>query len=1003
MDESLNALASLLDVVSEKPYDVASHAQYIRLADSTEGMEAEAIAARELMSNFLLCGDEVWSTLIDAKQAALESTSSSDLKELIDLYARAEKDYLSIPLLQKHLEFVIEKHARFVSGEEQRPEDLEDLLSTDWTREEIDRIVTKAIGHLTQSHKLWDLQRDWEMTQLEATPAADRAPLVERIQLLHLTRLRQPHSTLEETAQSYSTFTTNYQPAGEYESLLISASKIRSQGAKAYERRETSERNLERSGFTLVSYAQYIAMERHLKYPDLFVLRGLYERAISEAARRRFDGESGSEEALRTFWMNYLDTLRGHEAADETMEFEVLSRAIKSVPGSGEVWSRYIRYLERVTDSQDAPAEHIYAKALETNMIQNDVEQIVPLVLARAGYERRRIEAGAADPDAFAVLIACLQNGIELVRAASPSGDSRYRLEKNLAEIYLRLADLPEEGAGVWLTTTKHYKTSYLAWTSYIDTLTKQDKHDQVRAIYKDLHMKNLDWPEAIWDSWLNFEHLYGTVQDIDHCLERIERAQYSANKRRAKEAEKAAYQAAQVAAEQQALAPQPVQVDADTAMEIDALIETVDTSRKRKAEDDSTESSDVHKKPKTSAPPPPLKRDREHCTVFVSDLPDTATEEDITNLFKDCGSIREVKVTKLPDSVALVATVEFSEKDSVPAALTKDKKRLHDQEIAVHLAWQSTLYITNFPAQSNDASIRELFIQYGTIFDYTSPTAAQQALQLHGRELEPGLPLNVYISNPERKKERSDQDANEKEVYVAGLSKFTTKEDLMKIFSTYGQVKDIRMATFDDGNSRGFAFVEYHDEAHAQAALAANNYELKKRRIAVTLANAKVRSREKGPESGFGKRTDERNRSLRVKNLPDGTQEGLLQQFFENIAPVARVEVFQQRKEAVVTLQNIADVGKLMLRSEPLTYECNALQLSEEASEKMAPAPTPKAAGGLFVPRRAAVSRPRAGLGHSRAPKAAPATTQASSTASSASARPANAKGQDDFRKMLG
>ncbi|KAJ8475200.1 hypothetical protein ONZ45_g15694 [Pleurotus djamor] len=195
------------------------------------------------------------------------------------------------------------------------------------------------------------------MTQLEATPTADRAPLVERIQLLHLTRLRQPHSTLEETAQSYSTFTTNYQPAGEYESLLISASKIRSQGAKAYERRETSERNLERSGFTLVSYAQYIAMERHLKYPDLFVLRGLYERAIAEAARRRFDGEAGSEEALRTFWMNYLDTLRGHEAADETMEFEVLSRAIKSVPGSGEVWSRYIRYLERVTDSQDAPAE----------------------------------------------------------------------------------------------------------------------------------------------------------------------------------------------------------------------------------------------------------------------------------------------------------------------------------------------------------------------------------------------------------------------------------------------------------------------------------------------------------------------------------------------------------------------------------------------------------------------------------------------------------------------
>jgi hypothetical protein len=44
---------------------------------------------------------------------------------------------------------------------------------------------------------------------------------------------------------------------------------------------------------------------------------------------------------------------------------------------------------------------------------------------------------------------------------------------------------------------------------------------------------------------------------------------------------------------------------------------------------------------------------------------------------------------------------------------------------------------------------------------------------------------MNVFISNPERKKERTDQDANEKEVYVAGLSKFTTQVDLQKLFKT--------------------------------------------------------------------------------------------------------------------------------------------------------------------------------------------------------------------------
>jgi squamous cell carcinoma antigen recognized by T-cells 3 len=41
---------------------------------------------------------------------------------------------------------------------------------------------------------------------------------------------------------------------------------------------------------------------------------------------------------------------------------------------------------------------------------------------------------------------------------------------------------------------------------------------------------------------------------------------------------------------------------------------------------------------------------------------------------------------------------------------LTKDKKRIDGHEIAVHLAWESTLYVTNFPEKYDDASVRELF-----------------------------------------------------------------------------------------------------------------------------------------------------------------------------------------------------------------------------------------------------------------------------------------------------
>lgn len=130
----------------------------------------------------------------------------------------------------------------------------------------------------------------------------------------------------EETFQGYSSFTTNFKPPEEYEPLLVEASKMRAQPVKAYEKRESLEAFLVRgsrrdaepvidpillqaqSGYSLEGYAYYIASERRKK-PDLFVVQGLYERAIAEADKRRWNGETTAEAALRSFWAGYLDVL----------------------------------------------------------------------------------------------------------------------------------------------------------------------------------------------------------------------------------------------------------------------------------------------------------------------------------------------------------------------------------------------------------------------------------------------------------------------------------------------------------------------------------------------------------------------------------------------------------------------------------------------------------------------------------------------------------------------
>ncbi|KAK1236238.1 Splicing factor [Marasmius sp. AFHP31] len=1034
-EQALEAFTNILNVLSEKPYDLSLHLQHIRVANTLEGMETEAKAALETFTSFYAAGDEVWMPLIDAKESSTDMNSAQSVLELLALYEQAEGDYLSIPLLKRHIEFVVSRFEEYASGGSAKPEEFGEIFSVEWTRQHLTDVVNKGTGHITESDLLWDQLQEWELGLLESASPADKPELVIHAQALLLNRLKQPHSTSDSTFQVYSTFTTNYKPPQEYESLLVAASKSRTQAVKAFQRRESFETELKRFGYSLETYSRYILHERRAKYVDLLLMSTVYERAIAEAAKRRFKEEAGAELALRAFWCGYLDALRINNAEDPT-QLQALRRAVRSVPGSGEVWARYVRFLEGAdaqtvdlgNDNIPGTANRsalyrvltystldVYARAFSVNLLQSDVEQLIPVVLARAGYEKRRIDSGTSDDETLPTLISNVESGIELVRQASSSGDSRLRLERFLSEIY-RIAETLDGAIGVWQSATKFYKQSYLAWTAYTDVLIKAEQVDEARQIFSDISMKNIDWPEAIWEAWLGFEHLHGTVDEIQACMEKIEKAQYQVNVRRAKEAEKASMQAMQMAAEQQASVPvveAPVpEVANEDAMDVDSNDNGGDRSKKRPAEDDLGANG---QKRARQDKPPPLKRDRENSTVFVSDLNNDVTDEELINLFKDCGKVRETKITHLLNST--VATVEFLDRDSVPAALTKDKKRIRGDEIAVHLAWQSTLYITNFPETADDAYIRNLFGKYGTIFDvrwpskkykntrrfcylqYTSPASAKSALELHERELEPGIRMNVFISNPERKRERTDHDAADREVYVAGLNKSTTKADLEKFFGRYGPIKEVRLATDDNNNSKGFAFVEFEDTSDAQKALEANNQDLKNRRIAVTLADPRVKGRNNkfDKATGLGRKAEVQSRSIRIANVPPSTQEGLLQQAIEKIAAVKRLEVFEGKGEAVLELENAAEAGKLLLRTEPLVFNGNTLAFTEETS--------PASTSNAFVPRTAA-ARPKAGIGHKRklvAPIAQDSPSQARTSASQSNPAPSSGgKGQDDFRKML-
>jgi len=76
-----------------------------------------------------------------------------------------------------------------------------------------------------------------------------------------------------------------------------------------------------------------------------------------------------------------------------------------------------------------------------------------------------------------------------------------------------------------------------------------------------------------------------------------------------------------------------------------------------------------------------------------------------------------------------------------------------------------------------------------------------------------------------------------------------------------------------------------------------------------VTLADTRVKGKDRNvqTETGLGRLEDILSRSVRIKNLPPGTQEGLLQQVLEQHAIVKRVEIFEEINVATVELENIS------------------------------------------------------------------------------------------------
>jgi len=85
--------------------------------------------------------------------------------------------------------------------------------------------------------------------------------------------------------------------------------------------------------------------------------------------------------------------------------------------------------------------------------------------------------------------------------------------------------------------------------------------------------------------------------------------------------------------------------------------------------------------------------------------------------------------------------------------------------------------------------------------------------------------------------------------IYVGNLSFKTGEDELLELFSEYGEVSSAKIITDrETGRSRGFGFVEMNDDSQADAAIEElNESEFMERALVVNKA------RPKSDDNGFG------------------------------------------------------------------------------------------------------------------------------------------------------
>jgi len=611
----------------------------------------------------------------------------------------------------------------------------------------------------------------------------------------------------------------------------------------------------------------YIDAEReHKVAPTRLTL--LYERALE----RLF--------LVPALWEQYLCFLSKTFKSVPELSERAAERAVRNVSWSGRLWSWRLLTQQRAGHSLHSLAAslaHALAGQLSDPLEYAELFSSYLGVLRRLPLEEEDDDREEDDQDEEAAAqTASASHVVQQQTALTVRGELRSTIERALqlldymqafpqwasavsaarqqvlsmaAELYAHHLGDVNRARRVYARLLKGNAATAEAWLSHVRFELQHGSEAAARSLFKRALLMVMDWPESVFVAWLQFERARGSTADLVEAHRRVTEHRALVQRRLAKEQQRKEQAGGKKAARRGA------------------------TSGKHSAKGGATRASQQrgHRKHAggtlTAAHSAESEQDVNTSSVLASKRKRSTCS---TDEMSSSTAMSEANRTDIMDEDAAPDAKATCSSPDVASKKARISETTPDPVVVENAIEVFTVTVRNLDPLITQADLEERFaheslksvrlvldeegISKGFAFlDFTSEEGCKMALKQH-RQRMAGKTIQVVLTasassvgapsatQDEERGVKYHDDSNT--LFVRNLGFVTTQQDLLKFFSSCGDLLEVRLVRDGrTGRSKGFAYVEFSSAEGLNNALKLDQHVLNHRKISVAKSRPKKRT----------------------------------------------------------------------------------------------------------------------------------------------------------------